>query len=148
SSLQAAGRHCAAGHARLELRRDRRGRWMPDRHGAVPAALRDAAVGDPAPPLRGGDLMLSKGCHYSDARLRSFLDAELTPPEIQRMRDHLAGCRACQAKLGAMAEVSRLVGAAPVDVEPPPHFGTNLQLRLAGLRTRRAGGWGERGMSA
>jgi outer membrane lipoprotein-sorting protein len=73
-------------------------------------------------------------CHHCEARLRAYLDGELGRQEGERVREHLAGCGACRASLAAITQVSRLVGSLPAEVEPPPHFGPNLQLRLAGLR--------------
>jgi outer membrane lipoprotein-sorting protein len=67
-------------------------------------------------------------------RLRAYLDAELGTQEAKRVSEHLACCAACRTTLAALAQVSRMVSRLPAEEEPPPHFGPNLQLRLAGLR--------------
>lgn len=82
--------------------------------------------------------MRNSGCHFYVSRLRAYLDEALTATETERVRDHLAGCPACQAKLEAMSEVTRLVRSVPAEVEPPPHFGPDLQVRLARLRSKQA----------
>ena len=84
---------------------------------------------------------MSSGCHYCEPRLRAYLDAGLTPAETDRVQAHLAVCPACRARLDAVSEVSRLVRSVPAEVEPPAHFGANLQVRLARLRAERSRGW-------
>jgi outer membrane lipoprotein-sorting protein len=77
-------------------------------------------------------------CDYCEARLRGYLDDELASEEAERVRKHLADCAACRAELGRAAEVSRLLSTLPAELEPPPHFSANLQLRLAGMRGESA----------
>jgi outer membrane lipoprotein-sorting protein len=81
--------------------------------------------------------MARSSCRYCEPRLRALLDGELVEVEAARVREHLADCDACQLSLATAAEVSRLVGQIPAEIEPPPHFGANLQLRLASVRGRR-----------
>jgi outer membrane lipoprotein-sorting protein len=86
-----------------------------------------------------------RDCQYCEPRLRALLDGELSAEEVGRVRDHLADCTACQEELAAFAMVSDLLGAEPAEMEPPPHFGPNLQLRLASVRRNRVPlgfGWG------
>jgi outer membrane lipoprotein-sorting protein len=73
-------------------------------------------------------------CIDIEPRLRSFLDGELTDSEAAEIRDHLDGCPSCRASLEAAKGVARLVGRLPGEIEPPPHFGADLQIRLAALR--------------
>jgi outer membrane lipoprotein-sorting protein len=73
-------------------------------------------------------------CDTYAMRLRAYLDAELGAQEAERVSEHLARCAACRATLAAITQVSRMVSHLPAEEEPPPHFGANLQLRLAGLR--------------
>jgi outer membrane lipoprotein-sorting protein len=86
--------------------------------------------------------MAGWSCRYTEPRLRALLDGELAEVEAARVRDHLADCNACQGSLATVAEVSRLVSEIPAEIEPPPHFSANLQLRLASVRARKGlRGW-------
>jgi outer membrane lipoprotein-sorting protein len=78
--------------------------------------------------------MGGSGCKECEPRLRGLLDGELGPAETDRVRSHLSGCAFCRAVLAATAEVSHLVGGLQAEIEPPPHFEANLQVRLAALR--------------
>jgi outer membrane lipoprotein-sorting protein len=86
--------------------------------------------------------MGGSSCRYCGPRLRALLDGELVEVEAVRVREHLIDCDTCQSSLATAAEVLRLVGEIPAAIEPPPHFGANLQLRLASVRARRGlRGW-------
>lgn len=84
--------------------------------------------------------MVVTGCSQFGTRLRAYLDGELERAETDRVREHLAGCASCRSALAALAEVSRLAGVLPAEVEPPPHFGASLQVRLAAHRPDRSAG--------
>jgi outer membrane lipoprotein-sorting protein len=73
------------------------------------------------------------GCNYAARRLRAHLDNELASAERVRVAAHLETCAACRRRVASLAETARLASAVPLE-EPPPHFTTNLQVRLASLR--------------
>jgi outer membrane lipoprotein-sorting protein len=85
--------------------------------------------------------MTSRTCQFCEPRLRAFLDGELSTGETDRVRVHLSECEACRYKLEALTQLSRLLSVVPNEIEPPPHFTPNLQLRLAALRPGRAPAW-------
>jgi outer membrane lipoprotein-sorting protein len=78
--------------------------------------------------------MINSNCQYCEDRLRAYLDGELAGEETELIRRHLTTCAACRVDLDRLSEVARLVGMLPAELEPPPHFSANLQLRLTGMR--------------
>ncbi|MFL5334484.1 MAG: anti-sigma factor family protein, partial [Geminicoccaceae bacterium] len=69
---------------------------------------------------------MGSGCQYCVSRLRAYLDESLPAHESDSVREHLAGCAACGAKLESTSEVTRLLRIVPGQVEPPPHFGADM----------------------
>jgi anti-sigma factor RsiW len=54
--------------------------------------------------MKSPEFMNRDSGHLSDDQLVSFLDAELAPTELERVREHLNACALCQAALSALSE--------------------------------------------
>jgi outer membrane lipoprotein-sorting protein len=75
-------------------------------------------------------------CHEIETRIRSYIDGELIAAEEPVVRAHLTACARCLARF---EQVSAMIGLLQdcLPEEPPPHFTTSLQVRLARLREER-----------
>jgi hypothetical protein len=75
--------------------------------------------------------------HLTPEQIERYLDGELTPPELEAARAHLAGCDACRAELAAARELFALLAALPDD-PPPQDISAAVLQRIAPPR------WGAR----
>lgn len=76
----------------------------------------------------------ARECRRVQQDLLLFLDGDLPERDAGDIRDHLAGCAACQAESDAIATVWQ---AEALRVEPPPDLWVRLQPRMkAGLYVR------------
>ncbi|MDR7537862.1 MAG: zf-HC2 domain-containing protein [Armatimonadota bacterium] len=67
--------------------------------------------------------------HRVEQQLSAYLDGELTPDRAAEVREHLAGCAACQADLQALRAVKRLLGALRAP-EPAPDLEAAILARV------------------
>lgn len=68
-------------------------------------------------------------CRWVDDALEGFVDGELAPAEVERLRDHVAGCRRCAESLELAQRIRRELPALAVDC--PPGLEEELRRRLA-----------------
>jgi len=57
-------------------------------------------------------------CRQADERLSAYLDGELTPPEAEEVRRHLASCAACRAAFEQLQRTVQAVKDLPVVLAP------------------------------
>lgn len=60
---------------------------------------------------------------HPDDLLSAHLDGELTPEEVRRVEEHLAGCAPCRAELEALAAARSAVRGLPILEVPPGVLG-------------------------
>ncbi len=58
--------------------------------------------------------------HISEGQLKTYLDHELTPSELEKVRAHISGCAACQAELNTLAAQADRVGTHLTALAPSP----------------------------
>jgi anti-sigma factor RsiW len=75
--------------------------------------------------------------HRIAQQLSAYLDAELTPAEMEEVRLHLSECPPCQAELDGLRATKRVLGRL-ADPEMPPGFVAELQARAGGQPRRQA----------
>jgi anti-sigma factor RsiW len=68
--------------------------------------------------------------HPFERELSAYIDGELAPGEAEEMRRHVATCPPCQARMEALRETKRLLGALR-EPAPPLGFEADLLARLA-----------------
>ena len=61
-------------------------------------------------------------------RITDYLEGAMTPGEVSRVREHLAGCDGCTAHLEQMRTALRLLRA-----QPPERASDALETQLAGV---------------
>ncbi len=85
----------------------------------------------------------SKG-HLSEPSLELLAAEEVDRDELQRMRTHLQGCAACQAREAEWRELFDVL-ASLSEVEPSRSFDERVMARVApvGAKARRRAGWRE-----
>jgi anti-sigma factor RsiW len=71
-------------------------------------------------------------CGFIEHDLDAFVDRELDARATDRLRDHLAACEACRARVTEREMLGRLVRVTPYYTAPP-----RLRARLAGQTRRR-----------
>jgi anti-sigma factor RsiW len=60
-------------------------------------------------------------CSEVLARLSDYIDGDLAAEEVERLQQHLQGCRVCEAFGGSMAELVRSLRRDPgASAEGPP----------------------------
>ncbi len=69
-------------------------------------------------------------CRAIKKMIPIYLDGELQPQENQSVKDHLAGCPACQRELEAFNESWDMLGELG-DIEPQPGFVGRFWTRLS-----------------
>jgi len=72
--------------------------------------------------------------------LNAYFDGELTGKRLHQVEEHLAECKACQAELEALGNVSGLLHEVPLpDFPSPERFATQVNLLLPQKRTPAPG---------
>ncbi len=74
--------------------------------------------------------------HHPRTALSSWVDGELTPREVRKMRLHVASCASCRAALQAIQAGRRLAGR--LERYPPgPSLWSEIMRELRNRRARR-----------
>jgi len=79
-------------------------------------------------------------CRRAETILQALLDGALPPNEAARVRDHLAACAPCRARVDSLLLVHEALSTQP-EPEPSPDLATAIMARARaerGLRRRPA----------
>lgn len=81
-------------------------------------------------------------CEGIHDRLGAFLDGELPPGEVARVRAHVAACAACAAELGELRRLAERIRPGDA-IELPAELWPSIEDRLCAqeARSRRAARW-------
>jgi anti-sigma factor (TIGR02949 family) len=79
-------------------------------------------------------------CEEAFRRMDEFLDRELAPQEMARVRTHLETCAACASEYGFEEDLLRTVRAKLQRVDVPPELRDRVADRLHGRREPPADG--------
>ena len=75
--------------------------------------------------------------------LSAYLDGELSAPQSQEVRRHIADCRRCRRELNRLEQTDRMIKEMD-GVEPSPGFDRAFWDQVEAWETRRAGHWWHR----
>ena len=60
-----------------------------------------------------------------------YIDGDLRETQVERVRAHLGGCKACQAFVDTLVETVRLLGTMKRDEPAPAEFKDAIRARIA-----------------
>lgn len=75
-------------------------------------------------------------CDQDRAVLEAYLDAEATPEQETKIREHLQTCTGCAAEIAAMVSLRRKTKAAGARFAPSAEFRQKMQAQMSSRRPR------------
>jgi anti-sigma factor RsiW len=74
--------------------------------------------------------------HPTDGQLRAYLDHDLAGPDLERTRNHLAGCAPCREQVEVLQQRAAQVSVRLSALSPQPGETPHLQAARAQLEKR------------